>query len=981
MNISQNELKNPPKKYRPLPFWSWNATLDADETLFQIKEMDKVGMGGFFMHARGGLKTEYMGNEWMDNVRASVLEAEKREMQPWGYDENGWPSGFGSDVVTVLGEEYHQKYIYMEYSDSPIDGQCTIANVTDDDGRNMHFYYETNRFYVDCLDSKVTDAFIESTHKKYKEILGEDFSKMTGFFTDEPQLSRKPKSIPWSFILPFEYEKEYGEKLIPVLKHLFVTSEEAYQTRFRYWRLITKLFSENFMKRIYDWCNKNGSMLTGHLVLEETLSSQLDSNGACMPGYQYMHIPGVDKLGRLCDRDFLVPQLASVCAQTGKKQILTESFALCGWDVSFEELKWVLECQMVKGANLLCQHLAAYSLAGIRKRDYPASHFYQNSWWEDYKAFNDFASRVGMLLCEGRVKCDVLLLHNISSAWLCRCDDHNWAQAIDESYNKSLTDLMIELDKNQIIHHMGDELMMETLGSVEGKKLKIGDMKYSCVIVPSMMNMSSSTYELLKEYKKNGGILIFAGEIPSYIDGVKNNIVKDLADVSAKNYGEILTLIPPQVKYATVKSCSGKICDVQYAYREFADFKMHYFVNSFSDRVTFDFETNGKSLALFDYQSGEIVAYPFSCDKGSVVAKVTLEKMGSVIFFVYDTDKYVPFEKEHISLESVNNKLTGTWKIEKCEQNALTLDFCDVYIDGIKEKENMHVIDAQELANSFERKVKVKLDFKVKSEVDLLGETYLVAETPELYEIFINGEKLVHKRCGYFRDKAFVKLDISGMLKKGENKIEMITDFVQPQHIYNTIRDCTEFEAVKNKLWYDREIEEIYILGDFAVKSEGDYFETPNKTVSTSGGFVIAPKIDEVTDGDIVRQGFPFFTGKISLSKTFVIDDSESLMRSMDLERIGAVIANIKVNGNALPKLMYAPYDVGLSDYLKIGENKIEIELVSNFRNLLGPLHLGTDAYLVTPGSFYKNSAIFSDWSGGVWNDNYTFLETGIFLK
>ena len=981
MNITSKQLNNPPKKYRPLPFWSWNSKLDVDETLFQIDEMDKVGMGGFFMHARGGLKTEYMGSEWMDNVRASVLDAHKREMQPWGYDENGWPSGFGSDVVTELGEEYHQKYIYMEYTDSPVDGDRTVANVTGDDGANMHFYYETNRFYVDCLDAKVTDAFIKSTHEKYREMLGEDFSKMTGFFTDEPQLSRKSKSIPWSLILPFEYEKEYGEDLIGVLKHLFVTSEEAYRTRFRYWRLVTKLFSQNFMKRIYDWCNENGSMLTGHLVLEETLSEQLDSNGACMPSYQYMHIPGVDKLGRSCDRDFLVPQLASVCAQTGKKQILTESFALCGWDVSFEELKWVLECQMVKGANLLCQHLAAYSLAGIRKRDYPASHFYQNSWWEDYKTFNDFASRVGMLLCEGQIKCDVLLLHNISSAWLCRCDDHDWAQELNNGYNKSLTDLMIELDKNQIIHHMGDEFIMETLGSVEGKKLKIGEMEYLCVIVPSMMNISSSTYKLLKEYKKNGGLLIFAGEIPSYIDGVKNDCVKEIADVTAMNNSCVLNLIPLQVKYATVKSCSGEACDVQYAYREYADFKMHYLVNSFSDCETFDFETTGKALALFDYQSGEVIPYPFEICDGLVKTKVTLEKMGSVIFFVYDTNKYEPFDPGTKKRANLNDKLKGSWKIEKSEPNALTLDFCDVYIDGVRQKENMHVIDAGEYANSFERMVNVKLEFKVKSEFAPEGKTYLVAETPEMYEIFINGEKLVYKECGYFRDKSFKKLDISGLLKKGENKIEMITDFVQPQHIYDTIRLCKEFEGVKNKLWYDREIEEIYILGDFTVKSEADYFETPNKSVTTSGGFVIAPKTDELSDGDIVRQGFPFFTGKITLSKTFVIDGGESTEQSVKLERIGAVIANIKINGNVLPKLMYAPYTVDLSQYLERGENKIEIELVSNFRNLLGPLHLGTDACLVTPGSFYKDSEVFSDWAGGLWNDDYTFIETGIFLK
>ena len=62
------DFKNIEKKYRPIPFWSWNSKLDKDETIRQIEIMDKAGIGGYFMHARGGLTTEYMGEEWFDNI-------------------------------------------------------------------------------------------------------------------------------------------------------------------------------------------------------------------------------------------------------------------------------------------------------------------------------------------------------------------------------------------------------------------------------------------------------------------------------------------------------------------------------------------------------------------------------------------------------------------------------------------------------------------------------------------------------------------------------------------------------------------------------------------------------------------------------------------------------------------------------------------------------------------------------------------------
>ena len=57
MKQLEKDLKNPPKKYRAIPFWSWNEKLHTEETAWQIAEMDKAGIGGYFMHARGGLQT------------------------------------------------------------------------------------------------------------------------------------------------------------------------------------------------------------------------------------------------------------------------------------------------------------------------------------------------------------------------------------------------------------------------------------------------------------------------------------------------------------------------------------------------------------------------------------------------------------------------------------------------------------------------------------------------------------------------------------------------------------------------------------------------------------------------------------------------------------------------------------------------------------------------------------------------------------
>ena len=222
------DFKNIDKKYRPVPFWSWNEKLTVDETLRQTKMMDEVGIGGYFMHARGGLQTEYMGEEWFENVTACVEDAKERGMHAWAYDENGWPSGFGGGLVNGKGEKYWQKYLRMrdaaaDLSDIP---EHRIIHKTD----KYCFYYDVNPFYVDTLSREVIADFINEIYVPYYEKFGSTFD---GFFTDEPQISRN--GFPWSLTLPEMYKKAYGEEIYDILPKLFIQEENFVKSRMKFW--------------------------------------------------------------------------------------------------------------------------------------------------------------------------------------------------------------------------------------------------------------------------------------------------------------------------------------------------------------------------------------------------------------------------------------------------------------------------------------------------------------------------------------------------------------------------------------------------------------------------------------------------------------------------------------------------------------------------------------------------------------------------
>jgi len=78
--FSPKLFRDPTAEYRGCPFWAWNTKLDKDKLLRQIDCFQEMGMGGFHMHVRTGLDTEYMGAEFMDMVRACVDYAESKGM-------------------------------------------------------------------------------------------------------------------------------------------------------------------------------------------------------------------------------------------------------------------------------------------------------------------------------------------------------------------------------------------------------------------------------------------------------------------------------------------------------------------------------------------------------------------------------------------------------------------------------------------------------------------------------------------------------------------------------------------------------------------------------------------------------------------------------------------------------------------------------------------------------------------------------------
>ena len=282
-----SEFREPPVEFRGAPFWSWNAKLEPERLREQIRIMKKVGMGGFFMHSRVGLRTPYLGEEWFDCVKACIDQAKKEDMKAWLYDEDRWPSGFAGGIVTA-DDRFKKKELLVERGTSELSGRgstlCRFAAVFDGDkivsyrrlgdadepkgsetpvrcfydfaAKSSAFNGET---YLDTLNDEAVRRFIDVTHEVYYRKFEAEFGKsVPGIFTDEPCFflpDRGNDDLPWTVGFERKFEEKFGYDLCDGMIELFFNcGGEVSRFRHDYYELLTELFVHAFSRQIGEWC-------------------------------------------------------------------------------------------------------------------------------------------------------------------------------------------------------------------------------------------------------------------------------------------------------------------------------------------------------------------------------------------------------------------------------------------------------------------------------------------------------------------------------------------------------------------------------------------------------------------------------------------------------------------------------------------------------------------------------------------------------
>ena len=355
MSFEMKNWQNPPAKNRVNPIvhgWPESRT----ELMDAVKAF---GFGGVVTNPSHENWYEGYRNN-VREFKSVMKELDDRDLSYWIYDENGYPSGYagGETLKGHLELEAKGFYMYRTITYFPRHTTYRIQDDTDKIVWAAKYPVETpglhesfvqydkmipvpfHERYVECdmnakevlfvfavrasyegsqavhntcsfcryiniMNPAAVRRFIDLCFEPIAEEIPDAFKRATAIFTDEPSLMVSyPRTYetwpyalaPWVDGLFEEYEKEYGESILPWLPLLFEGGEQGYPVRVNFYRLVGKLIARAYSGQLSDWCEAHGGVFSGHYLSEESMVAHVHAYGSYVEVVKRATYPGMDVL-------------------------------------------------------------------------------------------------------------------------------------------------------------------------------------------------------------------------------------------------------------------------------------------------------------------------------------------------------------------------------------------------------------------------------------------------------------------------------------------------------------------------------------------------------------------------------------------------------------------------------------------------------------------------------------------------------------
>lgn len=1006
MEFEQKIFENPGKEYRGMPFWAWNAALNQEQMKRQIQAFKEMGFGGFYMHARVGLATEYLSEEFFDGVRLCIREAQDREMACGIYDEDRWPSGYGGGRVTRK-RGYRARHLLFtrvpygqnaDFKPAKMNPNFVTAVRTEagefaakydiclDEAGNLkeyrmlkeneipggvlwYAYVEENPVsywyngegYVDVLNKAAMDEFLNSTHDEYFRRFGENFGTvMPSIFTDEPHMTfmteledpsdETDQFLPWTLLMEEEFKARFGCSLLEHLPELFWERADG-SRKIRYWyhELLAQLFDEAYVKNISSWCSRHHIASTGHFLFEETLQQQNRSDGDLMRMYRDLDEPGMDLLFNMVALT-TAKQIQSVTRQYGKDFAMSEEYGGTNWTFAFRDYKFQSDWQAALGINKRVPHLSLMSLQGEAKRDFPASIFYQAPWYKKYAVLEDYFARINYLLSLGKPCVRVAVLHPLESYWVMdgpASQTGKRREQLDSEFQKLTEWLLL----GQVDFDYLDEALIEELYTGEHS---FGQMQYDLIFVPNVVSVRKSTVQILTSFEREGGKVVFLGERPGYLEGVPKEGLLSQGGVQAAFCEDEVEKLAGEYRRIHLSEngetpLSGYLCSVRELEGAVFAFCCPGVAGCDLDeqgerRIGLSISGAYQSLLQIDAKTGAAYRIPCSVlrEKDRVRTEAELSIWGNTSFALLWTEE-IP--EDIVLKERPAGKQQGPG--QQIPEAELVL-----------EEPNVVLLDQPEFSVDGEewqdREEILRIDAELRKKFGffernaLMAQPYTRKPEKETHTLRLRYE-LESLTEGQEMSLGLEGLEDTAVFWNGKAAGE-VTGFYIDEGI-STVRLGT-LQKGKNvlelEIRYHPEFnpEAVYLLGQVGVCLKGrdvTLTELPGK----------------VSFGDLAKQGFPFYGGNVRYC--FSLETGEAAL-TLHVPKYQGALVGLEIDGRETRQYVIdAPYRFSIEG-LAPGRHSFALVLYGNRANTLGHLHNCNplDDHISRPGLWRTTG---KDWS------------------
>ncbi|MDX9973417.1 MAG: glycosyl hydrolase [FCB group bacterium] len=552
---------NPPAESRILPIV--HRLPDAPEQQdAMLRGMLEKGFGGMATNVPfdNYLESDAM---WQTLVRA-VTEAKKAGMSLWLYDEKGYPSGNAGGLTMRDHPEWEARGLLVSdavceggpvsldvppgtlvraaafpVKDGAIDldratdlsafvkdrtftwnapaGSWQVMVITEDylyEGTHAAVSLADKLPYINLLMPEPTARFLEVTHERYAQHLGDDLGKyFVSTFTDEPSLMSmfmRPQPwrvLPWSPNLAPEFEKRRGYALAPVLPALCAdTGPKGLAARHDFWLTVGELVAENYFGQIQDWCKPHNILSGGHLLFEESIVMHVPLYGDFYRSTRRVDAPSIDCLTSVPEEVpwYIARLIGSVADLEGRPVTMCEvsdhsqRYRPAGDErpvriVTEDEIRGTLNRLMLNGINTMTSYYVFKDLTN-----------------DQLLRLNEWTGRCCTMLKGGRQVTDVALVYPIESVWVqfeparrMVMDAPAGAHRVERSYTEASEDLYTS---GRDFTYLDSKALCDA--QVEQGILKLNGMAWRAVVLPAVDTLPLKAWKNLGRFWREGGIVI-----------------------------------------------------------------------------------------------------------------------------------------------------------------------------------------------------------------------------------------------------------------------------------------------------------------------------------------------------------------------------------------------------------------------------------------------------------------------------------------